>query len=150
MKAFLIDPFTKTITAVEYDGNYKSIYKMLGCDLFDVVELPDFEDAIYVDDEGLMVAACDQAYFMVRELPRPLAGKGLVLGTNDDGESADPLVTIEQLTARVRWVSREEALRASEAGIFDTSISDGDGIVIGQFPVRIEPGEEDESGKAVP
>ena len=30
MKAFLIDPFTKTITAVEYDGNYKSIYKMLG------------------------------------------------------------------------------------------------------------------------
>ena len=87
---------------------------------------------------------------MVRELPRPLAGKGLVLGTNDDGESADPLVTIEQLTARVRWVSREEALRASEAGIFDTSISDGDGIVIGQFPVRIEPGEEDESGKAVP
>jgi len=34
MKAYLIDPFTKTISMVEYSGDYNEIYKLIECDTF--------------------------------------------------------------------------------------------------------------------
>ena len=37
MQAILIDPYTQTIEVVEYSGDYKDIYALLGCDLFTTV-----------------------------------------------------------------------------------------------------------------
>ena len=69
MRAILIDPMFKKLQEVEYSGNYKDIYKLIGYDdiimndrvlmkgyrptAFDVVRIPIGFDGIYVDDEGL-------------------------------------------------------------------------------------------------
>jgi len=94
MQAILIDPYTQTIEVVEYSGDYKDIYALLGCDLFTTV-YTEMADTIYVDDEGLYVE--DQRYFKVKGYPQPLAGKGLVLGSTDDGDSTDCVSSLDDI-----------------------------------------------------
>lgn len=91
MKAFLIDPSVQTITEVEYSGDYKQIYDLIDCHTFDVVYI-DESHCIYVDDEGLMKP---NLFFWLEGLtPTPLAGKALVLGTDDEGESIAPTIEL--------------------------------------------------------
>ena len=103
MHAYLIDPFTQTITQVEYSGDYQEIYKLTDCDTFTCVGINEFGDTVFVDDEGL-INGKPQEFFMIANYPDPLAGKGLVLGTDDEGDSVSPSITLEQLKAQVDWV----------------------------------------------
>ena len=103
MKAYLIDPFTQSITEVEYSGDYKQIYSLIDADLFTCADINEFGDTVFVDDEGL-INGKPQEFFLVADYPTPLAGKGLVLGTNQEGESVEPSITIDQLRANVDWI----------------------------------------------
>lgn len=103
MDAYLIDPFAQTITKVNYSGRYEQIYDLIDCDTFDCARINRMGDAIFIDDEGLMRER-PQAFFRHRSYPQPLAGKGLVLGGNDEGESTAPAVSLEQLIEDVEWV----------------------------------------------
>lgn len=100
MQAFLIDPFDQTVTAVEYSGNYQDIYKLIGASLFDVVRIRK-GDSIYVDDEGLFRE--EQAFFKHKDYPNPLAGKALVLGTNDEGDSIEPNCVLAELKHNIEF-----------------------------------------------
>jgi len=101
MKAYLIDPQEREIRQVDYDGDYKSIYRLLDIELFTVVELNEQRDVVYVDDEGLLK---DPVYFFTVEgYGQPLAGKGLVLGTDGEGETVEPTLSLETLTQMVGW-----------------------------------------------
>lgn len=102
MRAYLINPEDRTVEQVDYDGNYKSIYTFIGADTFDVVGM-EKGDGIYVDDEGLLKGPA--LFFHVRGMDTPLAGKGLVLGTDNDGESVEPKILLETLRQRVRWAT---------------------------------------------
>jgi hypothetical protein len=53
MRAILLDAKTRTVSEVDYDGDYKSIYGLIGCQCFTVVQLGNGDD-LYVDDEGLL------------------------------------------------------------------------------------------------
>ena len=103
MKAYLINPFAQTVTEVEYSGDYNQIYQFLNCDLFTVVEINEFGDSVFIDDEGL-INGKPQEFFLVNGYPQPLAGMGLVLGCNQEGESTEPSITLEQLKAQVDWI----------------------------------------------
>lgn len=103
MKAYLIDPFARSVTETEYNGDYQTIAPAIGARLFTVAEFNDAGDAVFVDDEGLL--AGPTAFFLIDGYPEPLAGKGLVLGLDaDTGDSTAPSESLEQLTARVKWV----------------------------------------------
>jgi hypothetical protein len=106
MKAFLIDPFEKSINEVDYSGDYQDIYKLIDAELFDVVYI-DGNNCIYVDDEGLFKN--EQAFFQVGYAM--LAGYGLVLGTDDEGNSISPEIALEDLRKQVTFLSREEVMR---------------------------------------
>lgn len=87
MKAVLIDAKARTISDIEYSGNWRDISPMLGCDLFTVVRnLPDGDD-VYVDDEGLLKLNADSVFFEMPWYPNPLAGSGLILSCDRDGNS---------------------------------------------------------------
>ena len=105
MNAYLIDPFAKTITPVEYNGNYKHIYALIDADTFDCARFNQHGDGVFVDDEGL-ISGKEQAFFVIQGYPTPLAGKGLVLGCDmETGESAEPHVTLEQMRELVTFVA---------------------------------------------
>ena len=112
MKAFLIDPEQQTISEVDYDGEHHSIYKLIDADLFDVVRLAG-SDVIFVDDEGLMKNP--QHFFKLDGLTSPLAGKGLVLGTDRHGESTAPkLITLPDLQRLITFIKRTQAVQYAE------------------------------------
>lgn len=102
MNAYLIDPFARTITTVEYSGDYKQIYDLIGADCFDLARINREGDAIFVDDEGL-IRDTEQAFFLHADYPNPLAGKGLVLGSDSEGESVAPHTTLDELKQKVSF-----------------------------------------------
>ena len=101
-KAILIDPVTETITEVEWNGDFHHIYKLIDCDTYDVARINREGDGIFVDDEGLFKER--QFFFWHSDYPQPLAGKGLLLGCDDQGESVAPHTTIEEVRSKVRFV----------------------------------------------
>lgn len=103
MKAFLIDPFTRTIETVEHDGSLDSIYELTGCSCFTVAEFDEEGNGAYVDDEGLLKP--NQEFFFMSGYPQPLAGRGLVLGCNEDGETIEPTLTLNDLKERVKFLT---------------------------------------------
>lgn len=105
MKAFLIDPKAQSITEVDYSGDYQDIYALIEADTFDVVRLYPTGDGAFIDDEGLLK---EQEFFWVhRNYPGPLAGRGLVLGVDEEGESAAPAVTLQQLAKDITFTTLE-------------------------------------------
>lgn len=101
-KAILIDPVTQTITEVQWSGDFHHIYKLIDCDTFDVARINSEGDGIFIDDEGLFKE--EQSFFHHSDYHQPLAGKGLILGCDDEGESVVPSCTLEEVRSKVRFV----------------------------------------------
>lgn len=106
MRAILIDPFTRSITEVEYSGDYHDIYKLIDCDTFTIAPITHRGDGIFVDDEGLFKP--DQAFFKHDGYPQPLAGCGLIMGCDEEGETVEPTISLADTIAAVRFMSLEE------------------------------------------
>ena len=103
IKAILIDVYEKEIREVDYDGTLDFIYFNLACRTFDVVSVDDV-NGIFVDDEGLLRQ--NQLYFEYSASDRvfQLAGNGLILGVDDEGNSISPTLTIEDVKSKVNFL----------------------------------------------
>lgn len=113
MKAFLIDPKEKTVSEVEYDGNWKSIAPLIHAEsgLFDLVRLQgrisEGRADLFVDDEGLCYADGNpHGYFQVNHGGnqwQTLAGYALVLDHDEEDRSVAASCSLEWITSRVRF-----------------------------------------------
>lgn len=100
MKAFLIDPFEKEVREIEWTANWRDISKILDCQHFDAAHFgSDNGDVIYVDDEGLFREE-GQQYFAFMGHPHPLAGYGLLVGTDAEGETVAPKVSLDWVATK--------------------------------------------------
>jgi hypothetical protein len=99
MKAIVINPFDETIEEAIYLGHYKEIYSFLECRTFDCVYL-DNREVLYIDDEGLLIE--ETKYFSLNN--RIFAGKGLILGSDKDGETSDVGLTLQMVKDMVEWL----------------------------------------------
>ena len=102
IKAILIDVYEKEIREVDYDGTLDFIYFNLACRTFDVVRVDDV-NGIFVDDEGILK---DNLYFEYSASDRvfQLAGNGLILGVDDEGNSISPTLTVEDVKGKVNFL----------------------------------------------
>lgn len=108
-KAILIDVTNKTVTNCEIN-HYKEIYPLIGngCTMFTVpVELENM-DAIYVDDEGLLHDEM-KGGFILEGYHSPLIGNAVIQGTDDEGESVDCKSTLEEIAARITFLTPEQS-----------------------------------------
>jgi len=101
MKAYLIDTPNRSITEVEYSGDYKHIYELIECSTFDCVRF-DKGDAVFVDDNGLINGPVYN-FFGFKGYPNPLAGKGLILGSDEEGETTAPSYPMSWYGDRLVW-----------------------------------------------
>jgi|TARA_R110002012_G_scaffold170437_1_gene334870 hypothetical protein len=103
MKSILIDVKKQEVKEVEHDDTLASIYKHVDCGTFDVVNI-DGVNSIYVDDEGLFVE--DQLYFKYTGTTNSvsLAGNGLVLGVDEEGETTSPTLMLEEVKKAVTFL----------------------------------------------
>lgn len=110
MRAIHINPHNQTVSEVEYSGDYHDIYKLIDADLFTVV-YTDIGD-IFVDDEGLFKG--DQAFFWLRGTPQPLAGHGLVLASDDEGETIGCTADLEYVRKNIVFGNPYELMALAE------------------------------------
>ena len=105
MKALFIDPTDETIRILSYDGDYKSIYRILGCRTFEAVYPFDNGDTLWIDEEGLLKDS-NFAFNIRADNPKfnqTIMGKALVLGTDAEGESIECKTTLEDLKSRINF-----------------------------------------------
>jgi hypothetical protein len=147
MKAILIDPVNRTIREVDHNGDYRQIYEYLSdkenglnVETFTVVQIDDV-NCIYVDDEGLLK---DPRYFFnYHGYPQPLAGRGLVLGTNmEDGESIGTTLSAEEVFDNVRFSQHSVEGFVTEEGKTDHPIAGKDTPFFKSTPVFGPPKED--------
>ena len=102
MKAILIDVKTQEIKEVEHDDTLQNIYDLINCRAFDLVRIDDV-NSIFVDDEGILK---DNLYFeySVSDRVFQLAGNGLVLGVDDEGNSISTTLTVEDVEGKVNFL----------------------------------------------
>ena len=103
--AILIDPDTRQLT-VEQVRDWRCINRLIGSETFDIAIPKDYEtfmdDAVYVDDEGLMKPGLKS--FHLASYPQPLFGRGLIVGHDEEGNSHAPKVPfMDYLTKHIRF-----------------------------------------------
>lgn len=100
MRTILIDPETQTVTELDFEGDFRDIQKTIGCSCFTCVHIDgDNQEAIFVDDEGLLKGSG----FVFEFLGQPLVGKGLIMGCDDEGESIGTPLPLSTITDQIRW-----------------------------------------------
>jgi hypothetical protein len=97
---FLIDPAARSIGPWLYNGDWRTIAPAIriGQSPFTIVEIG-AGDVIYVDDEGLLKPL--DWFFAIKGGHQPFAGCGLVLGSNDEGESVSASIAFQELKRRI-------------------------------------------------
>lgn len=101
MRGILINPFDEIIKVVVLTGNYKEIYALIECRTFDCVDIDEY-NTMYIDDEGLLKEP--NRYFSIQG--RNYAGSGLIIGNNDEGESIDSTLTVEQIKDMISFLPK--------------------------------------------
>lgn len=148
MRAILIDPFDESVTEVEYDGDYKNIYKLLShpehhVDCFTVVYLEN-GDGIFVDDEGLFKDP--KHFFTYTGYDQPIAGKGLVLGTDEEGNSVSPKTVLGDLQPKIGFRHDIRLLDFEHfEGVTDHPIMGKNTPVIGSRPIFIKVEDDNDA-----
>jgi len=114
VRAFLIDPEEEVVIEIDVEPGLRNIYDQVGGGPIDIVRLNDTGDVIYIDDNGLYR---QNHFFALRDFLHPIAGPGLVLGTDSEGDTTDTTFTDSTVIADlITWITPEEALtRAREA-----------------------------------
>ena len=109
-RAILIDPFTETVSQVTLvDTKLQTLRTLIDCDIITMAGLADGVDMI-LDDEGLLKDSSSQAYFKMGIGPQPFAGKALIVGTDDEGNtvSLPENITTEKVFQRVIFFKPSE------------------------------------------
>lgn len=113
--------FEAAITEVVVDGSLDQYYETLSDEEHRVSTLeaayfsqfqnaPETEDVAYVDEEGLLYNG--NGWVIFRGAYQPFAGRALIVGTTEDGDSCSP----QQIT--LEWV-RQNTILVYQAAIFN-------------------------------
>lgn len=105
MRAILIDPFTRSISEVDTDASLDETYALLGIDTLTVVKY-DPDNALFLDDEGLLKDKETQEYFWLKGCVQPFAGRGLLIG-DDYGDNRATDLDVAEVRENVRFVDKE-------------------------------------------
>jgi hypothetical protein len=104
MKAFLINPQLKEVTEVEIEPSIEAIQDLIGFKTVDSDEIDFNFDQLFFDEECFIRQQDQAGRFKVDNLA-PIAGKGVVANSADNGKTiASPQVTLEALTKRVTFL----------------------------------------------
>ena len=106
MQLIKIDHTTRTVEAIETTATLEEMYRIIGCDYIDVCCRQDNGDALTVDDEALLGEPQPSAF--AYGSCYPIHGIALLTGVDEDGETAEPLTSLEEVHQKVTWLGDVE------------------------------------------
>lgn len=109
MQGILINPFDQTISKVEVGSGIEGIYQQIQARPFCCVGLDDEGHTLYLDDEGLYRE--DQRFWFWQGAMDPFCGIGLVLGSDDEGDSVSASDSFRLVVEdHVNWIGDRQTL----------------------------------------
>lgn len=106
MKSLIIDAMKKAVTEYEFT-DLETAKQVLGWEIAASACRWD-KDLMLVDDHGLMKDEPPQAYFMLKEFPRPIATNAIIIGTDEDGETVDVSFGPEYIRNQIFYMSKND------------------------------------------
>lgn len=103
-KVISIDPTRQVVEEVDININSLSaLYAHIGCRTIDFVCRQSTGDALIVDDEALLTEPQPPAFRFGNYWYR-IHGIAIVAGCDEEGNSIAPIMTIEEVRSRVRFI----------------------------------------------
>jgi hypothetical protein len=107
IKVILIDPLARMVTEAVVENDLSAFYRILHCDIIEAVSSRGLvgTDHLYVDEEGLFKQ--EQSFFEIAGAQgggQQIAGRALVLGLDDEGDSIDVATALATVQTRVRFI----------------------------------------------
>lgn len=106
-RAILIDPFKKTVEGYQFGFTkpgheyiQEAIEPLYGENGTFTAIMVDDENVMYLDDNGI---AAQTPQFLFNPYPQWLHGKALILGYDNEGDSADTTCSLEGIRNRVQF-----------------------------------------------
>jgi hypothetical protein len=109
MKAIKINSAERTIQHITIN-DWREIAPAIGngCTLFACPVSFDNGDTMYIDDEGLYNHF--DGGIIMEDWYCPIVGNVIILGTDYEGESVDAVSTIEELSSKITFVSKQDCI----------------------------------------
>ena len=122
MHAVLIDPINRAVLDVECSGSIHDkdglpgIYTLTRCDLITLVYMDaGGHEALFLDDEGLLKP---NHLFKLHRYPTPLAGCGLILSSDDEGETIATNFTADQIRPLITFLGGPQEIEIPAPEIY--------------------------------
>ena len=115
MRALLIDPKERSVTEVQNNGALSDTTRLLECETPTNLGWLAEGDTLWIDDEGMRKNP--RHFFTVRGGCQ-IAGKGLVIGIDAEGNDCDAAITVADLLPQLKF------LRGELQGFHTTSTPD--------------------------
>lgn len=121
MRAIIIDPFHQSISECDIDMSLASLQTAVGGPIEYAFEFEN-GDVLYVNEEGLLRSddamsgkdSPEFAHLFDVEAHQPFAGRGLVVGAEDEhGKHGDAQTTVRELSARLAFLVPEAFVKPS-------------------------------------
>ncbi len=104
MRAYLIDPITRSITEENISAGESDIARLIGFDSVDFDEIDDNGDRLFFDESCFIRHGSEMPRFKVDNLA-PVAGKGVIAGGPPGSKGlSDALVSVDALRSRVSFL----------------------------------------------
>ena len=110
LKALLIDAQNEIIREIEIENGFQHTAKAIGggCTTIELVSIARNEDSLYVDEDGLAHVVPNETkgfhYTAEDGTLFTIVGNGVMLGSNEEGESVDVKMDAVELAERVVWM----------------------------------------------
>jgi hypothetical protein len=116
VRALFINSITKTIEEVEING-LEDLQRLVGGYIAVGTTLvkDTIENTVFVDDEGLLKDPNN--YFYIKGSHQPFAGNGVLIGTNDEGDSIDTNFILNDITNLVQFLSTSDVVDLINQGL---------------------------------
>jgi hypothetical protein len=108
MRVIVIDSAKREVYEAEVSGtNHREIYPLLGDNVTCFACPVQFNesDTLFVDDEGLYNPF--EGGYIMQDWAYPICGNGVVIGSDEHGESAACTLSLGEVRDMVMWVSKD-------------------------------------------
>lgn len=105
IKGILINSDTGKIDYAQFEhDSLEEMYKLIGCKTIEAVRSPILkgQDVIYVDEEGLLHEP--SLFFKIAGFAQPIAGNGLIVGTDSQGNSVNAKTPLDIVVRSVQFM----------------------------------------------
>lgn len=108
MRGILINSYDRSITEVETTGHLADMYQLLRVSMVEVVHLE--HDDLWVDEEGLLTITQNTMFFKLEGIEQPIAGSGLILSADAQGECVSTKMDIEELENKISFLTVKQIM----------------------------------------